>query len=226
MFTDRAFYHPLYKSIEAYLQYADTKYNPVYFYRFAYKGPASYSIIFTGTMDDFGVGHLDDLIYMFRTPPLFPEFPKNSPYAAVIKDLIDTLVNFAKEGWVDHREGWISTESNKRRRRIKNLFRFSFLFYRKPLIWNEMSHCDKDHQGDTCDYQEFRNSPPGSQQHEIRTEDKFDMKMVEFWDDILNNWSVEWADAERLRPVKVNANECCVWFPSFYDLDLVDLLIC
>lgn len=98
MFTDRAFYHPYYKTIETYLQYADTKYNPVYLYRFTYKGPISYSLLYTGTKDDYGVGHLDDLIYMFRTPALFPEFPKDSPYAALIKDLITTYVNFARNG--------------------------------------------------------------------------------------------------------------------------------
>lgn len=100
MFTHRAFYHPLYKAVEAYLQYADTKYNPVHLYRFAFRGPASYSLLFTGTADDFGVGHLDDLIYMFRTPVIFPEFPKDSPYATLIKDLVDTYVNFAKTGYV------------------------------------------------------------------------------------------------------------------------------
>lgn len=98
MFTDRAFHHPLYKSIESYLQYADTKYNPVYHYRFSYKGPISYSAVFTSTTADYGVGHLDDLIYMFRTPAIFPEFPKKSQYAALITDLINTLVNFAKTG--------------------------------------------------------------------------------------------------------------------------------
>lgn len=98
MFTDRAFYHPLYKAVEAYLQYADTKYNPVYLYRFSYKGPASYSMVYTGTPNDFGVSHLDDLIYMFQTPVIFPAFPKHSPYAALTKDLVDTFVNFAKYG--------------------------------------------------------------------------------------------------------------------------------
>lgn len=98
MFTDRAFYHPLYKTVEAYLQYADTKYNPVYLYRFAYKGPASYSLVYTGTPNDFGVGHLDDLIYMFQTPVIFPAFPKNSAFAALTKDLVATFVNFAKSG--------------------------------------------------------------------------------------------------------------------------------
>ena len=98
MFTDRAFYHPWFKTVESYLQYADTKYNPCYLYRFAYKGPASYSVVYTGTMNDFGVGHLDDLIYLFDTPVIFPAFPLDSPQAALVKDLVETFVSFAKYG--------------------------------------------------------------------------------------------------------------------------------
>lgn len=62
-----------------------------------------------------------------------------------------------------------------------------YLIDRHPLTWDETRPCDKDHQGDFCDYQEFRNSPKDSSRHEIRTEDQFNMKMVEFWDDLLES---------------------------------------
>lgn len=98
LFSDRAFLYPLYKAVESYLKYADTTVNPVYLYRFAYKGPVSYSTFFTGTTKDFGVGHIDDLIYLFKSPILFPEFKRNSEMAKLIRMLIDTYINFAKYG--------------------------------------------------------------------------------------------------------------------------------
>lgn len=98
LFSDRAFLYPLYKTVESYLKYADTSINPVYLYRFAYKGPVSYSGFFTGTAKDFGVGHIDDLIYLFKSPILFPEFHKNSEMAKLIRMLTDTYINFAKYG--------------------------------------------------------------------------------------------------------------------------------
>lgn len=182
MFTHRAFYHPLYKTVEAYLQYADTKYNPVYLYRFAYRGPASYSLVYTGTTDNFGVGHLDDLIYMFRTSAIFPEFPKNSPYADLIKDLIETYVNFAKIGYV-HFSYSKQLDDGEFNRILFSIY----LIDRRPTIWDETRPCDRDHQGDFCDYQEFRNSGKDGLRHEIRTDDQFNLKMVEFWDDLLDS---------------------------------------
>lgn len=98
LFTDRAFVHPLYKTIQSYLKYADTKVNPIYLYKFTYKGSLSYSALYTGTKDDFGVGHLDDLIYLFRTPILFPEFKKNSEPANLIRSMTEIFVSFAKNG--------------------------------------------------------------------------------------------------------------------------------
>lgn len=62
-----------------------------------------------------------------------------------------------------------------------------FFICRHPLIWDETRPCDKDHQGDICDYQEFRNSDEDSIRHEIRTDDQFNMKVVEFWDNLLGS---------------------------------------
>lgn len=108
LFSDRAFLYPLYKTVESYLKYADTSINPVYLYRFAYKGPVSYSALFTGTTKDFGVGHIDDLIYLFKSPAIFPEFKRTSEMAKLIRMLIDTYINFAKYGWVGHLDRGIS----------------------------------------------------------------------------------------------------------------------
>lgn len=98
MFTDRAFHYPFYKALENYLNYADTVQNPVYLYKFAYKGSLSYSRLFTGTDKDFGVGHIDDLIYLFKTPLLFPEFARGSDSAQMVRSLVGTYVQFAIYG--------------------------------------------------------------------------------------------------------------------------------
>lgn len=96
MFSDRAFLHPFYKSVNSYIQYADTVQNPVSLYRFAFKGPISYSLAFTGTNEDLGVIHLDDTLYLFGSP--FPAFPENSIYSNLTKTLVEFYVSFAKNG--------------------------------------------------------------------------------------------------------------------------------
>lgn len=96
MFSDRAFMHPYYKTLRNYVQYADTAKHPVSLYRFIFKGPLSYSIVFTGTNKDLGVVHLDDTIYLFGFPSL--PFQKDSVYANVTKSLVNFYVSFAKNG--------------------------------------------------------------------------------------------------------------------------------
>lgn len=102
MYTDRSFHYPLYKAVESYIKYANTTKNPVYLYKFAYKGSLSYSRVFTGTDRDFGVGHIDDLIYLFKTPALFREFATGSDAAQLIRALVSTYVQFAKHGYVKY----------------------------------------------------------------------------------------------------------------------------
>lgn len=98
MITDRAFLHPYYKAIENYIQYANTIKHPVFLYRFAYKGQNSYSTLFSGSNEDYGVCHLDDLLYLFKSPLVFHEFEKNATEVQLIRQLVDTYVNFAKYG--------------------------------------------------------------------------------------------------------------------------------
>lgn len=96
MFSDRAFIRPFYKTVRDYVQYADTNKNPVSLYRFIFKGPLSYSVVFTGTNKDLGVVHLDDTLYLFGSP--FPPFPEDSLYSNLTKTLVDFYVSFAKNG--------------------------------------------------------------------------------------------------------------------------------
>ncbi|KAJ6634299.1 Juvenile hormone esterase [Pseudolycoriella hygida] len=96
MFSDRAFVYPYYKTVQNYIQYADTERHPVSLYRFAFKGPISYSLAYTGTNIDIGVVHLDDTLYLLGS--LFPPFPKNSIYSNLTKTMVSFYVSFAKNG--------------------------------------------------------------------------------------------------------------------------------
>lgn len=102
MYTHRAFHYPYYKAIENYVKYANTTKNPVYLYKFAYKGSLSYSKLFTGTDRDFGVGHIDDLIYLFKSPALWREFASGSDSAQMVQALVSTFVQFATHGYANH----------------------------------------------------------------------------------------------------------------------------
>lgn len=76
--------------------------------QFAYKGTLSYSKLFTGSDRDFGVGHIDDLIYLFKSPALFREFAKSSDSAQMIQSLVSTFVEFAKHGYAFAQFSYIS----------------------------------------------------------------------------------------------------------------------
>lgn len=95
--SDSAFLYPHYKSIQTYIENMDTDKYPIYLYRFVFKGPISYSAVYTNTLNDYGVVHLDDTLYLFHSE-IFPEIAKNSSYANVIKTLVETYVEFAKNG--------------------------------------------------------------------------------------------------------------------------------
>lgn len=94
MYSDRGFIYPYYKMIQHFTQYTDANEIPVGLYRFAFQGSLSYSYFMTGSDRDFGVIHLDDTIYMFRSG-----FPLSNPlYSIVTSNLIDFYVSFATTG--------------------------------------------------------------------------------------------------------------------------------
>uniref|UniRef100_A0A1B0DFL8 Carboxylic ester hydrolase n=1 Tax=Phlebotomus papatasi TaxID=29031 RepID=A0A1B0DFL8_PHLPP len=99
IYSHRAFYHPFYKTVQAYISYADIEQNPIYLYKFAYKGNYSYSMLFTGTTKDYGVGHCDDLIYLFNSPVIFPKGLSEDSLDEKMKNiLVRTYVTFAMSG--------------------------------------------------------------------------------------------------------------------------------
>ncbi|KAG4065486.1 hypothetical protein HA402_009047 [Bradysia odoriphaga] len=94
LYSDRGFIYPYYKMIEHFTQYSDADQVPLALYRFAFQGSLSYSYFLTGSNRDFGVIHLDDTIYMFRSG-----LPLSNPlYSVVTANLIDFYVSFAKTG--------------------------------------------------------------------------------------------------------------------------------
>lgn len=58
---------------------------------------------------------------------------------------------------------------------------------RRPIVWNNMNECDREHVGKMCDYQEFRNQNGDKRmkQFEVRTANEFDLRMISLWDNLL-----------------------------------------
>ncbi|EDW74339.2 uncharacterized protein Dwil_GK21859 [Drosophila willistoni] len=98
--TDRVFKHPLYEAIYEYWKIPGGKF-PHYMYSFNYKGPFSYASRFStaNVTGKYGVVHGDDLIYLFRSRHLFPDFHKSSVEAKVIEKFVKYIVNFATFGY-------------------------------------------------------------------------------------------------------------------------------
>lgn len=67
MASDYYIGHPFYTSLQSL-----AKHMPVYAHYFDYKGLNSFSTIFTRTIRNYGVVHVDDLLYLFRFKALFP----------------------------------------------------------------------------------------------------------------------------------------------------------
>ncbi|KRF97976.1 uncharacterized protein Dwil_GK21434 [Drosophila willistoni] len=98
--TDRGFKHPLYQTIKKYATSKNAERIRQYVYSFKYKGPKSYASLYNqaNVTGKYGVVHSDDLLYLFRSPILFPDFDKQSDDAKVIKSFVNLFVNFAKFG--------------------------------------------------------------------------------------------------------------------------------
>lgn len=95
--TDRRFYQPLFNVVKFHVNAINTNRHPAYFYKFNFQGPFSYSSLYAGGVPkhDYGVVHHDDTLYMFRSPLVFPDYGKNSSDAGVIRQFVDSFVNFA-----------------------------------------------------------------------------------------------------------------------------------
>lgn len=96
MYSDAWFTHAADSSVHDYLEKQS---SPVYYYYMAYRGSASFSIIFGDPDNDYGVCHADELQYLF---PVGEQLFKDIPLSDKDNKMIDTItklwVNFATTG--------------------------------------------------------------------------------------------------------------------------------
>lgn len=71
IYTDYSFVTPMANTLLQMVK-NDRKSWP-YLYKFSFRGPLSYSIVYSGTFKDFGTVHCDELIYLLRSPAIFPK---------------------------------------------------------------------------------------------------------------------------------------------------------
>ncbi|KAF2899652.1 hypothetical protein ILUMI_06512 [Ignelater luminosus] len=94
MFTDGIWIAPTNEVVLLHLKYTN---QPVYYYVFAYRGTAS-----STTADDptynYGVGHSDELLYLFLLRNRFPNYIPNEMDIRVSNVLTTLWTNFAKTG--------------------------------------------------------------------------------------------------------------------------------
>lgn len=83
--------------MQNYIKFDDYNTSSLYLYRFLYKGPISYSLLYTRTNLDFGVVHQDDTIYLFKSKYFIP-FNESSHFGNVTKTLVKFYTDFAKNG--------------------------------------------------------------------------------------------------------------------------------
>lgn len=97
LYTERSFVTPLYNTLQQLVQ-QDRK-TPAYLYKFAFKGPLSYSTFYTGNTRNYGPVHCDELIYLLKSPFLFPvDFEKGSIEAAFRAKFVKFFTDFAANG--------------------------------------------------------------------------------------------------------------------------------
>ncbi|KAH8258411.1 hypothetical protein KR038_011182 [Drosophila bunnanda] len=157
LITDRGFKQPLYDTIR---QDVCPKTHPVYLYSFNYRGSLSYASAYTSAdvTGKYGVVHCDDLLYLFRSPLIFPDFERNSTEAKVIHTFVDYFVQFAKTGKPRNAESLTPCTAELLQSRPKGI----------------------------CDYQEFANAPAPSKGFKINVASEFQTDRVRLWSSILN----------------------------------------
>ncbi|XP_068151132.1 juvenile hormone esterase-like isoform X3 [Drosophila tropicalis] len=158
--TDRGFKHPLYKAIRENYERRTKIWYHHFMYNFNYKGPFSYASLYTqaNVTGKYGVVHCDDLIYLFRSPLLFPDFDKKSIEAQVIDSFVTYIVNFARFGYVTG----------------------------VPTIGACSAGTLSSRPNSICDYHEFVNSDSNPNGFEVRVNSRFPTEKVRLWQELLD----------------------------------------
>ncbi|XP_055678822.1 juvenile hormone esterase-like [Lutzomyia longipalpis] len=100
MYGDRIYTYPLINLVKQYLKYANVEENPVYIYEFDFESSYSFFKFITGKNIYLGVGHIDDLFYLFTMSSLFPPIKPDSPEGKMVDIFVRTIVNFVTRGEV------------------------------------------------------------------------------------------------------------------------------
>ncbi|XP_069696461.1 esterase E4-like isoform X1 [Periplaneta americana] len=70
----------------------------VYYYHFDYRGKNSFSSVFGGTNEDYGVCHMDELMYLFPQDHMFPNSTKTKEDDEMVDIMTNIWTNFARTG--------------------------------------------------------------------------------------------------------------------------------
>ncbi|XP_041769691.1 juvenile hormone esterase-like [Anopheles merus] len=99
LISEAWFLYPLVRSVKERL--TNRNHTSTSVYSFQFRGRYSFSTLFTGSDKPYGISHLDEMIYLFRMPLLFPEFPPGSPEAEMAQLWVKFIVDFATQESVD-----------------------------------------------------------------------------------------------------------------------------
>nr|CAH7751053.1 unnamed protein product [Callosobruchus chinensis] len=99
LYSDRAF---SYLVNQAALFHNLQGHENIWFYNFNYSGQYSYAQVWAATTENidgyyWGVSHSDELLYLFKTPALFPDL-ENANDKRMINNMMNLWTNFAKTG--------------------------------------------------------------------------------------------------------------------------------
>lgn len=97
LYTERSFITPLYNTLQQLVR-QDQK-TPAYLYKFSFKGRLSYSSFYTGNNKNYGAVHCDELIYLLKSPMLFPQdFDQQSVESIFRSKFVKFFTNFVVNG--------------------------------------------------------------------------------------------------------------------------------
>lgn len=93
MASDYYFGRPHYTVLQKMASASD---SPIFVHEFNYRGSKSLSAAFTQTTRDYGVVHVDDLLYLFRIPLLYPVEQHTAEDTKAKEFFMERVVNFVK----------------------------------------------------------------------------------------------------------------------------------
>ncbi|KAL9706292.1 hypothetical protein quinque_009810 [Culex quinquefasciatus] len=99
MVTESAFTYPLLHSIRSHLRNGYAKNAPISLYHFNFTGPYSYAnYLLPNSGRSLGICHSDELIYLFDSALLFPQFAPGSAGRIMSERFVAFMVDFARYG--------------------------------------------------------------------------------------------------------------------------------